>query len=137
MAKFCVQCGNEIPEGNNVCTNCGTPVNGAPAAQVQPAPASTTVVVNQAQAQQKQSNGMAIAGFVVSLVSTLLCCGSFNVISLILSIVGVVKAKDCGGAGKGLGIAGIIISAIGIVIVILLTVLGYAAAILEEAGYSY
>ena len=132
MAKFCISCGNEIPEGNNVCTNCGTPVNGAPVAQAQPGP---TVVVNQA--QPKQSNGLALAGFIVSLVSTILCCGSLNVISLILSIVGAVKAKDCGGAGKGLAIAGIIISAIGLVILILLTVFGYAAAIIEETGYSY
>ena len=119
MANFCVNCGQEVPEGNNVCTNCGTPVNGG-------ATANTTVVVNNAGA--KKSNGLAIAGFIVSLVSTLLCCGSFNVISLILSIVGAVK---------GMAIAGIIISAIGLVILILFTILGYAAAIAEEVGYNY
>ena len=127
MAKFCVNCGQEVPAGNNACTNCGTLVNGS-------APA-TTVVVNQA--QPKQTNGLALAGFIVSLVSTLLCCGSLNTISLILSIVGAVKAKDYNGAGKGLAIAGIIISSIGILIGLILVILGYGAALFEELSYNY
>ena len=56
---------------------------------------------------------------------------------MILSIIGAVKAKDYDGNGKGLAIAGIIISAIGFIILILLTVLGYAAAIFEETSYGY
>ena len=132
MAKFCTNCGNEIPEGNAVCTNCGTPVDGAPVA-AQP---GTTVVVNNS-TQQKPSNGLAIAGFVVSLVSTFLCCGSFNVISLILSIIGAIKAKDYGGSGKGMAIAGIIISAIGLILLIAFAALGVLADIIEEASYSY
>ena len=128
MAKFCINCGKELQDTDRVCSSCGTPVNGA----VQP---TTTVVVNNA--QPKQTNGLALAGFIVSLVSTLLCCGSLNIISLILSIIGAVKAKDLNGSGKGLAIAGIIISALGLILLILLTVLGYAAAIIEEASYSY
>lgn len=128
MAKFCINCGKELQDTDRVCSSCGTPVDGA----VQP---TTTVVVNNA--QPKQTNGLALAGFIVSLVSTLLCCGSLNIISLILSIIGAVKAKDLNGSGKGLAIAGIIISALGLILLILLTVLGYAAAIFEEASYSY
>ncbi|MBP5678244.1 MAG: zinc-ribbon domain-containing protein [Bacilli bacterium] len=128
MAKFCINCGKELGDTDKVCSQCGTPVDGA-------APAQATTVVAPARAQK--SNGLALAGFIVSLVSTILCCGSFNVISLILSIVGAVKAKDCGGNGKGLAIAGIIISAIGLILLIVLTIFGYAAAIIEEAGYSY
>lgn len=123
MAKFCSNCGSEIKEGANACSNCGTMVNGG---ENQPA-----VVVNNVQQTQGKSNGLAIAGFVVSLVSTLLCCGGFNVISLVLSIVGVVKAKDYDGNGKGMAIAGIIISSIGLLILILFTILGYAASITE------
>ncbi len=129
MAKFCTNCGKEIAEGNAVCTECGTPVDGA-VAQAQP-----TVVINNGQA--KQSNGLAIAGFVTSLVSTFLCCGSFSVIALILSIVGAVKAKDYGGSGKGMAIAGIVISAIGIVLLIALSVLGVFAEAIEESSYGY
>ena len=122
MTKYCSNCGNEIKEGANACSNCGTMVN---------ADSKPAVVVNNVQSTQGKSNGLAIAGFIVSLVSTLLCCGSFNVISLILSIVGVVKAKDYDGSGKGMAIAGIIISSIGLLILILFTILGYAASIVE------
>ncbi len=127
MAKFCTNCGKELKDTDKACASCGTPVDGvAPVA-------NQTVVVN----APKKSNGLAIAGFIVSLVSTLLCCGSFNVISLILSIVGAIKAKDYGGSGKGLAIAGIIISALGLILLILLTIFGYAAAIIDEATYNY
>ena len=128
MAKFCISCGSELPENAVACPNCGAMQN-ANQAQVQP----QQVVVNNVQAQNK-SNGLAIAGFVVSLVSTLLCCGSFNVISLVLSIVGVAKAKDYGGNGKGLAIAGIIISAIGLILLILLTALGVVADFTESVN---
>ena len=57
---------------------------------------------------------MAIAGFVISLVSFLLCCGSLSWLSLIFSIIGVVGAKKLMGKGKGLSIAGIIISVLGL-----------------------
>lgn len=129
MAKFCINCGKEIPEGANVCPSCGATYGG------QAAPTQTVVVNN---VQPKQGNGLAVAGFVVSLVSSLLCCGSFNLISLILSIVGLSKAKSLGGTGKGLAIAGIIISAIGLILLFLLTVLGYATAFIDSAStYGY
>ena len=62
---------------------------------------------------EKKSNGLAIAGFVVSLVSLLLLPGLGNV-GLILSIIGLTKVKVIN-AGKGLSIAGIIISSVAIV----------------------
>lgn len=131
MARFCINCGKELPEGANACTSCGTMQNGA-------APAAAPVAGPAPLPAQQKSNGLAIAGFIVSLVSTILCCGSFNLISLILSIVGMVKAKELGGAGKGMAIAGIIISAIGIVILIILTVFGYAASFIEStSSYGY
>ena len=109
------------------CTNREVPSGGLPM--------DVGVVVNNVQPQNK-SNGLAVAGFVISLISTFLCCGSLNVISLILSIVGAVKAKDCNGNGKGLAIAGIIISAIGLVLLILFTILGYATSIAESISSS-
>ena len=130
MAKFCISCGSELPENAVACPNCGAMQN---ANQAQPG--TQQVVVNNVPAQS-QSNGLAIAGFVVSLVSTFLCCGSLNVVSLILSIIGAVKAKDYGGSGKGLAIAGIIISAIGLVILILFTALGFVADFAETVNNS-
>ena len=57
------------------------------------------------------TNGLCVAGFVVSLVS-ILCCGLTSIIGLILSIVGLILANKRGQGGKGMAIAGIIISAL-------------------------
>lgn len=134
MAKFCISCGSELPEGAVACPNCGAPQNvGEQAQQPQQQP---QVVVNNVQQPQGKSNGIGIAGFVVSLVSLILCCGSASVISLILSIVGAVKAKDYNGNGKGLSIAGIIISIIGIITFIFIFFI-YILAYLEETGTYY
>jgi len=104
--KFCPNCGNALNE-QGVCTNCN-PVKEE----------AKTVEVITTTAAPKKSNGMALAGFIISLVSVLLCCGGFSWLGLIFSIIGVVKAKQLDGNGKGLGIAGIIISSIGMILVI-------------------
>jgi hypothetical protein len=57
-------------------------------------------------APQRNSNGLAIAGFVLAFL------GPLALIGLILSIVGLIKSKAAGGKGKGLAIAGIVISII-------------------------
>ena len=125
MAKFCISCGKELPEGAVACPNCGASQNANPQPQV---------VANNA--QQSGTNGLAIAGFIVSLVSLVLCCGSASVISLVLSIIGSVKAKNYDGNGKGFAIAGIIISAVGIAVFIVMCIL-YGVAIIEGASSSY
>lgn len=132
MAKFCVSCGSELPEGAVACPNCGASRGSAHQAQQQYQ--QPQVVVSNVQQQQK-SNGIGIAGFIVSLVSLFLCCGSASVISLILSIVGAVNAKKCDGNGKGFSIAGIIISVIGIIVFIAFFFI-YLLAIIESSGTS-
>lgn len=123
MAKFCKNCGNELVDNAKVCDKCGTEVSST----------VTTATVN-----SNGSNGLAIAGFVVSLVSSLLCCGSFSFISLILSIVGLVNAKKYNGNGKGMAIAGIIISSIGMILLIALYALGIFASIVDStSSYTY
>jgi hypothetical protein len=52
----------------------------------------------------KQGNGFATAGFVLAIL--------FAPVGLIFSVIGLVKAKARAGAGRGLSIAGIIVSAI-------------------------
>ncbi len=80
-------------------------------------------------------NGMATAGFVLALITIFL--GWIPVLGwiiwllgLIFSSVGLAKAKKVEGKGKGLAIAGLIISLIGIAFLILLAVglLGLGAA---------
>ncbi len=112
MSKFCANCGAEVSDGYAFCEKCGTPVNNA---APQPAPAGQPAY-NQPYGPapvQEPGNGMATAGFVVSLVS-FLCCTLGSPVGLILSIVGMTKAKNVGGKGKGLAIAGIILGALGI-----------------------
>ena len=144
MAKFCVHCGSNLEEGSNVCPNCGAKVEETNEEVVE------TVVVNEPtnqgytqqsyaqQAPKNPTNGLAIAGLIVSIVSMILCCGALSPISLILSIIGAVDAKKKNGSGKGMAIAGIIISAITIVVSLIITLLfgfGTFAAIFEEMEY--
>ena len=108
MSKFCANCGAEVSDGYAFCEKCGTPVNNA---APQPAPAGQPAY-NQPYGPapvQEPGNGMATAGFV-----SFLCCSALSPVGLILSIVGMTKAKSVGGKGKGLAIAGIILGALGI-----------------------
>ncbi|MBR1796402.1 MAG: DUF4190 domain-containing protein [Clostridiales bacterium] len=66
---------------------------------------------NYSYGDQRSYSGLAVAGFVTSLVS-LLCCGITSFIGLILSIAGAVSASKKEKKGMGLAIAGIIISAL-------------------------
>ena len=120
MAKFCRACGNALEENDTICKTCGKEViNEQPVQQAQQQPQVTVINNN---APVAKSNGMATAGFVLSLVS-LLCCGGTSVIALIFSIIGLVNAKKCNDNGKGMAIAGIIISAILILGSILVTIM--------------
>ena len=70
---------------------------------------------NQAYYQQIQpeaSNGMAVAGFVLAFLIGLL--------GLIFSILGLNKSKELNGKGKGLSIAGIIISSFNMLLGVIL-----------------
>lgn len=60
--------------------------------------------------EENKNNGLAIAGFVVSLVSLLInFAGIVGLVGTILSAVGLAKCKNLNGKGKGLAIAGLII----------------------------
>ena len=127
MAKFCASCGAEVSEGYAFCEKCGAPVDGAQAAPAQP--------VYNAAAPAKQSNGMAIGGFVCSLLGFLgvLCCGGLlSIVGLILSIIGLKKAKELDGAGKGLAIAGIVLGALGLLGGAIWTIISIIAAAAEN-----
>lgn len=118
MGKFCSKCGKEDKSNSNYCQFCGNKMNEA--VEV------TTVEVDDAPA--KPNNGMAVAGFILSFFVPLL--------GLIFSIIGVVKSKNLDGAGKGLAIAGIIISAVSMVASTFIFS-GIIAEIIESAAYYY
>ena len=65
---------------------------------------------------EKKHNGLAVAGFVVSLVSFFInFWGIVGLIGTILSAVGLKNSKELDGKGKGLAITGLVFGIIGIV----------------------
>ena len=104
--KYCPNCGSEIQDDAVFCPNCGRSVSSAPA---------------QTQAQPAEGNGIAIAGFVLSL------CG-VGILGLIFGIIGLNKAKRLGGKNRGFAIAAIIISIVSMVFGLIYTIVLIAAA---------
>lgn len=68
-------------------------------------------------------DSMCIAGFICS-VSGLFCCGLPALVGLILCIIGLVRTGSNGKRGRGLAIAGLIISLLAIIITIVILVAG-------------
>ena len=121
VAKFCTNCGKELEKDQSFCSNCGTPIENK---NVTPPVESTVNVTTNTTVQPAKKNTLALVAFITSLVSSFLCCGVFNVITLILSIVGLLEAKKYDGDGKGFAIAGIVISAIAVFFFFLLLIGG-------------
>lgn len=90
MGKFCARCGTEMKENATFCTNCGSSNDGA----------AYSAVSN----SENAHNGMATAGFILAFFVPIL--------GLIFSIIGCAKAGRYNGNGRGLAIAGIIISVV-------------------------
>lgn len=112
---FCTNCGKEIDDNAVICPGCGVPTDNMKKAA--PAPASAPAPA--------QKNTMALVGFILALLG-------FNLIALILSIVGLTNCKkpEYAGDGKGFAIAGIIISSIslGIILITVIAVVGVGCA---------
>ena len=96
---FCNNCGSQIDDNAVVCPNCGVVTNNYIAKNTN---------------QNNETNVLAIVGFILSFF--------IAIAGLICSIIGYRKAAELNGKGKGLALAGILISAIWIGIVILLII---------------
>ena len=108
---ICNHCGNGLEENAEFCPVCGAATSGQPPceevdAQQRPVPPVYMPVV-----QQPKTNGLAVAGFVCSIVGWF-CCGITSIIGVILSIVALSQIKNRQEGGKGLAIAGIVIGGI-------------------------
>ena len=104
---FCTNCGSEISDGTTFCPNCGAYAEPAPRAGGAP----QTPYYSQQPVVQKQTNTIAIVGFVLSFF--------IAIAGLVCSIIGYKKAPQYHGDGKGLATAGIVISIVEIVLGIL------------------
>ena len=110
---YCQNCGNEIHDEAVVCIHCGAPTQNG-----------------QTQSQQKRTvaktNGIAIAGFILSFFVA--------IAGLICAIIGLHRAnKELDGSGRGLAIAGIVISCLSLLVGVIILAL-YGTAII--AGIS-
>ena len=116
---FCKHCGKEIDDKAVVCVHCGVPTDNMP---------SSGIMQNTFQYQpEKPVNGLAIAGLVVSIVG--LFGGNYlflipSIVGLILSIVGMAKAKNH--SLYGLAIAALIVSIIAFVIWLIIWIAAFA-----------
>lgn len=81
-----------------------------------------------------QTNGLAVAGFVMGLASVILCCISpvFSILGLIFSIIGLAQInRQPLQGGKGLGIAGIILCVLGLLLFGFLVLMGAVGSVLQ------
>ena len=108
---ICPSCGQRKVTEGQFCINCGHDFNNLSVQQN--GNVNTSVPTNDS------SNGMGIAGLVISIVSFICCCGSLSWLSLIFSIKGMKYAKNNNGKGEGVSVTGLVFSIIGLLIFIL------------------
>jgi hypothetical protein len=112
----CPTCGTVLADGSPFCSTCGANLGNAPP------PGMPAMPYQQPYAQpmvMPRNSGMAIAGFVLALLSC-------SLLGLIFSIIGYSECKKSMGTvkGEGLALAGIIIS----IVWILFSILYFAAS---------
>ena len=128
----CPSCGTELTNNEKFCTNCGSRVDGA-----NDTPTGMPLnQENQSSNQPKQNsnqqpsvdtskpNRYAISGFILSLVSLWVATFLIGSIAAVISGLAIGQVEKTGESGKGLAIAGLIISIAGIVLMIFLRVSG-------------
>lgn len=116
---FCQYCGKQIEDGASFCPYCGKKLNeaSAPAPEgekdeffkdvpppVQPQQAASQQSYNAQSPAAAKTNTLAVVGFILSFF--------FALPGLICSIMGLKQCNQTGEGGKGLAIAGIVISAV-------------------------
>lgn len=135
---FCRKCGSQIDDEAVVCPNCGVPTvnyyNRGGIAPNTPSPVQPNMQTTVP--QYEKTNGMAIAAFVVSLLSLwlgiLFCLPS--AVGLVLSIVAMASRKNCTKC-NGLAIAALVLSIISLALWGFVYILAMMGA--YSGGYYY
>lgn len=107
---FCKHCGKEIADDAIVCPYCG-------------------VQVGALRAAEQKTNVLAIVGFIFSFFVA--------IVGLICSIIGLKNVPECGGNGKGLATAGIVISIVSMALALIITIIGIAVVASSGSYYYY
>ena len=109
MSKFCTKCGKEIDKDDIFCQYCGKQL-------IEETEEGEQVI-------QNNNNSLAVAGFVVSLVSLIFSMwGITSVVAIVLSAIALSQIKKTNENGKGLAVAGLIIG----IVVLVLTIISIA-----------
>lgn len=113
---FCKYCGQQLNDGAAVCTHCGCPTENFRKSPERPAEKAA-----------HKTNGFAIAGFVLALVSLVFGTSSalmgivVPVVAIVLSAIGMAKSKTVQ-SGRGMAVAGLVIAIIALVLGIALKI---------------
>ena len=152
---FCSKCGAQNADGASFCTNCGAPMNVAqPQPQPQPQPQQTYYAQPQPQpvynaqpvAPKKEvSKGKKIASLILCIHSLIYALAALGLCwmpgySIGLAFIGLITGIiGCALYKRGLGVAGIVISAISIVVAIVIlivyAVIGAGSAFLGNLDF--
>ena len=137
--RFCEHCGTQLGDGVRFCPNCGAQVaQNARQAKTDTKLAAVTPAANTAektvgtqeplhatvvtQTPAPKTNGFAVAGFVLGICSILfgwLCCFNItSVLGLVFSIIGLCQIGGKKGSGKGLAVAGLVLSILSILLLV-------------------
>lgn len=102
--RFCPGCGREVEERFNVCPDCGYVLK------------RNGLTLSEEETTNGENNGLAVAGFVVALVSLFINFGGLvGLVATVLSAVGLSQIQNgVGVKSKGLAISGLIIGIISI-----------------------
>lgn len=116
---YCSNCGAQIDDQSKFCDLCGAPVGVKADSQI--SSVTQPEISNKVDQEKKPFSGFCIAGFILPFLF-------FGAIGLPLSILGVVDCNKNGKRGKGLGIAGIVLSILNILETIIAVVFIYLLA---------
>ncbi len=123
---FCRKCGQEINDDAIICPKCGCATGNQMTQQ------SVVVKSSTSSEQGRKISVSSLLGFILSLVSLLIAlCGTVAITGMIFSIVGVCSCNKNNLRLKGLGIAGIVISAISLfyTLIVLIVVGSFVALV--------
>ena len=110
--KYCSKCGAQLADDDDYCYFCGTKFDEVKKEEQKEQPTFRDQSYYEDKYYGQRPNTIALVGFVFSFISP--------IVGLILSIIGLNKARQMNGLGKGYAIAGIIISIVSMILSVLL-----------------